>query len=66
MLFKGDVRNDLYLTLNRGDFEKGAKSAGKNVEIRVMVIGESGEVLKVSDECLFRLDGGYSNRTPSV
>lgn len=45
--FPGDVRNDLYLTLERGDFERGGKSVQKNVEVTVMVIYADGEVLKV-------------------
>lgn len=45
--FSGDVRNDLYLTLERGDFERGGKSVQKNVEVTVYVIYADGEILKV-------------------
>ncbi|KTG43031.1 hypothetical protein cypCar_00040796, partial [Cyprinus carpio] len=31
-LSPGDIRNDLYLTLERGDFERGGKSVQKNIE----------------------------------
>jgi len=30
----GDVRNDLYLKLERGEFERGGKSTGKNIEVK--------------------------------
>lgn len=45
--FTGDVRNDLYLTLERGDFERGGKSVQKNVEVTVYVIYANGEILQV-------------------
>lgn len=47
LTFTGDVRNDLYLTLERGDFERGGKSVQKNVEVTVYVIYADGEILKV-------------------
>lgn len=43
----GDIRNDLYLTLERGDFERGGKSVQKNIEITVYVLYADGEILKV-------------------
>ncbi|XP_037304280.2 dedicator of cytokinesis protein 3 isoform X6 [Pungitius pungitius] len=42
----GDVRNDLYLTLERGDFERGGKSVQKNIEVTVYVLYADGEILK--------------------
>ena len=47
-IFTGDVRNDLYLTLLRGEFEKGAKTAQRNVEVRVVVLDSEGQVIPVS------------------
>lgn len=41
------MRNDLYLTLERGDFERGGKSVQKNIEVTVYVIYADGEILKV-------------------
>lgn len=32
------MRNDFYITLNRGEFEKDGKKAEKNIELRVLVI----------------------------
>uniref|UniRef100_H3CH20 Dedicator of cytokinesis 3 n=1 Tax=Tetraodon nigroviridis TaxID=99883 RepID=H3CH20_TETNG len=46
VIMPGDVRNDLYLTLERGDFERGGKSVQKNVEVTVYVIYADGEILK--------------------
>lgn len=33
VIMPGDVRNDLYLKLERGEFERGGKSTGKNIEV---------------------------------
>lgn len=46
----GDIRNDLYLTLERGDFERGGKSVQKNIEVTVFVLYADGEILKVPAE----------------
>lgn len=35
VILPGDVRNDLYLTLISGEFNKGSKSTDKNVEVTV-------------------------------
>lgn len=46
VIFPGDVRNDLYLTLVSGEFVKGAtKSSDKNIEVTVTVCNEKGELL---------------------
>ena len=37
VILPGDVRNDLYLTLEQGYFERGGKA--KNVEVSAIVIG---------------------------
>ena len=44
----GDDRNDLYLTLRGGEFEKGRKTAQKNVEVRICIVDERGGVIPVS------------------
>ena len=43
----GDIRNDLYLTLEKGDFERGGKSVQKNIEVTMYVLYADGEILKV-------------------
>uniref|UniRef100_A0A4W6G1J5 Dedicator of cytokinesis 3 n=1 Tax=Lates calcarifer TaxID=8187 RepID=A0A4W6G1J5_LATCA len=47
VIMPGDIRNDLYLTLERGDFERGGKSVQKNIEVTVYVLYADGEILKV-------------------
>ncbi|XP_034179814.1 dedicator of cytokinesis protein myoblast city isoform X2 [Osmia lignaria lignaria] len=42
VILPGDVRNDLYLTLISGEFNKGSKSTDKNVEVTVKVCNECG------------------------
>uniref|UniRef100_A0A8C9F1Q1 C2 DOCK-type domain-containing protein n=1 Tax=Pavo cristatus TaxID=9049 RepID=A0A8C9F1Q1_PAVCR len=45
-LLLGDVRNDIYLTLVQGEFDKGSKKTQKNVEVTVCVCDESGSVVQ--------------------
>uniref|UniRef100_A0A8C0VDF8 Dedicator of cytokinesis 1 n=1 Tax=Cyanistes caeruleus TaxID=156563 RepID=A0A8C0VDF8_CYACU len=42
----GDVRNDIYVTLVQGDFDKGSKTTAKNVEVTVSVYDEDGKRLE--------------------
>nr|XP_025974743.1 dedicator of cytokinesis protein 2-like [Dromaius novaehollandiae] len=44
-LLLGDVRNDIYLTLVQGEFDKGSKKTQKNVEVTVCVCDEAGSVV---------------------
>lgn len=44
---KGDVRNDIYVTLALGDFDKGSKTTPKNVEVTMSVYDEDGKKLEV-------------------
>uniref|UniRef100_A0A674A2B8 Dedicator of cytokinesis 3 n=1 Tax=Salmo trutta TaxID=8032 RepID=A0A674A2B8_SALTR len=46
VIMPGDTRNDLYLTLERGDFERGGKSVQKNIEVTVYVLYADGDTLK--------------------
>ncbi|KAB0402062.1 hypothetical protein E2I00_004446 [Balaenoptera physalus] len=43
---QGDVRNDIYVTLVQGDFDKGSKTTAKNVEVTVSVYDEDGKRLE--------------------
>ena len=43
----GDVRNDIYVTLVQGEFDKGSKSTPKNVEVTMTVYDEDGKKLEV-------------------
>uniref|UniRef100_A0A8C5C3S4 Dedicator of cytokinesis 3 n=1 Tax=Gadus morhua TaxID=8049 RepID=A0A8C5C3S4_GADMO len=46
VILPGDIRNDLYLTLERGEFERGGKSVQKNIEVTVYVLYADGDTLK--------------------
>lgn len=48
VIMPGDVRNDLYLTLERAEFERGGKSTAKNVLATVSVHDNTGQVISVS------------------
>lgn len=45
IIFPGDVRNDLYLTLVCGEFSKSSKTSEKNVEVTVVVCDENGQIV---------------------
>lgn len=49
----GEMRNDLYVTLEKGEFEKGGKSVARNVEITVYVLDIDGQILKVNRNSSF-------------
>ena len=44
----GINRNDVYITLEKGEYDKGTKTAQKNVEVAVVVVNDSGEIRQVS------------------
>ncbi|XP_041446710.1 dedicator of cytokinesis protein 3 isoform X1 [Xenopus laevis] len=46
VILPGDIRNDLYVTLERGDFERGGKSVQKNIEVTMHVLYADGENLR--------------------
>lgn len=48
IIMPGDVRNDIYLTLQGGDFDKYNKTTQKNVEVIMWVCDEEGKVIQVS------------------
>lgn len=45
--FAGDVRNDIYVTLIHGEFDKGKKKTPKNVEVTMSVHDEEGKLQEV-------------------
>ena len=47
MVTLGVVRNDIYVTLEYGQFEKGSKRAERNVEVAIAVCDSRGEILRV-------------------
>ncbi len=50
----GDVRNDIYVTVESGQFEKGSKRAERNVEVAVCVIDGQGDPIPVTSVDLIR------------
>ncbi|XP_041966615.1 dedicator of cytokinesis protein 4 isoform X2 [Alosa sapidissima] len=46
IIMPGEIRNDLYITLEKGEFEKGGKSVARNVEVSVHVLGADGQIQK--------------------
>ena len=43
IIMPGDIRNDLYLTISHAEFDKGKKTVGRNVEVRMVVVRKNGE-----------------------
>jgi hypothetical protein len=43
-----EVRNDIYLTLVEGVYEKGSKTAQKNIEVVVTAFNSDGGMIEVS------------------
>ncbi|XP_066523017.1 dedicator of cytokinesis protein 4b isoform X3 [Hoplias malabaricus] len=46
VIMPGEMRNDLYITLEKGEFEKGGKTVARNVEITVYALDEDGQILR--------------------
>ncbi|KFO95143.1 Dedicator of cytokinesis protein 5, partial [Calypte anna] len=44
IILPGDVRNDIYVTLIQGEFDKGKKKTPKNVEVTMSVHDEDGNL----------------------
>ncbi|XP_008198391.1 dedicator of cytokinesis protein 3 isoform X2 [Tribolium castaneum] len=54
VIMPGDVRNDLYLILEKGEFERGGKSTGKNIEVSIVVLDSEKNVIR---NCLWGASG---------
>ena len=48
LIFAVDVRNDIYITINHGEFKKGTKTSEKNVEVTMGVCNHKGAFISVS------------------
>ncbi|XP_075468365.1 dedicator of cytokinesis protein 1 isoform X2 [Ascaphus truei] len=46
IIMPGDVRNDIYVTLLQGDYDRGSKTTAKNVEVTISVFDEDGKRLE--------------------
>jgi hypothetical protein len=47
IIMPGDIRNDLFVTLERGEFERGGKTTPKNVLATISVFDGSGSIIDV-------------------
>ncbi|XP_013109839.2 dedicator of cytokinesis protein 3 isoform X1 [Stomoxys calcitrans] len=54
VIMPGDVRNDMFITLEKGEFERGGKNTAKNILVTVVVLDVAGNVLT---ECLWGASG---------
>ncbi|XP_030749885.1 dedicator of cytokinesis protein 3 isoform X2 [Sitophilus oryzae] len=54
VIMPGDVRNDLYVFLDKGEFERGGKSTGKNIEVTIVVLDGEKNIVK---NCLWGASG---------
>ena len=52
VLLVGINCNDVYITLEKGEYDKRSKTAQKNVEVAVVVVNDSGKIRQVSCVCL--------------
>ncbi|XP_061710006.1 dedicator of cytokinesis protein 3 isoform X3 [Cydia pomonella] len=72
VIMPGDVRNDLYLTLEKAEFERGGKSTAKNVLATVTVHDNTGQTIS---DCVWGASGSgatlyeslvlYHNNSPA-
>ncbi|XP_059499832.1 dedicator of cytokinesis protein 5-like isoform X3 [Stegostoma tigrinum] len=46
IILPGDIRNDIYITLVQGEFDKGKKKTPKNVEVTMGVYSEDGHLME--------------------
>uniref|UniRef100_A0A8D0GQ39 Dedicator of cytokinesis protein 4 n=1 Tax=Sphenodon punctatus TaxID=8508 RepID=A0A8D0GQ39_SPHPU len=46
IIMPGEMRNDLYITIEKGEFEKGGKSVARNVEVTMHIVDSGGQILK--------------------
>nr|XP_021207510.2 dedicator of cytokinesis protein 3 isoform X1 [Bombyx mori] len=63
VIMPGDVRNDLYLTLEKAEFERGGKSTAKNVLATVTVHDNTGQVIS---DCVWGASGNGSTSYESL
>ena len=54
VILPGDIRNDLYITLERGNFDKSGKTGSRNIEITCLVIDQEGQIV---ENCIYYASG---------
>jgi len=45
VIMPGDIRNDFYVTIAHADFERGGKTAQRNVEVTMSVVTDKGRII---------------------
>lgn len=60
IIMPGDVRNDLFFVIDRGEFERGGKTTGKNIEVLVSIVDAQGKVVA---DCLSGASASDSTKT---
>ncbi|RUS91929.1 hypothetical protein EGW08_000331, partial [Elysia chlorotica] len=64
VIMPGDVRNDIYVSVLQGDFNKGpTKSSDKNVEVSMSVCDKTGQILQdvISHGCIDQVMSEYKS-----
>lgn len=61
IIMPGDVRNDLFLVIDKGEFERGGKSTAKNIEVLLSII-DSNTGKPISD-CFWASSGEESAKS---
>ncbi|OCT87399.1 hypothetical protein XELAEV_180210954mg, partial [Xenopus laevis] len=46
VIMPGEMRNDLYITIEKGEFEKGGKTVARNVQVSMVILNIEGQLLK--------------------
>uniref|UniRef100_A0A6I8SKC6 Dedicator of cytokinesis protein 4 n=1 Tax=Xenopus tropicalis TaxID=8364 RepID=A0A6I8SKC6_XENTR len=46
VIMPGEMRNDLYITIEKGEYEKGGKSVARNVQVSMVILNSEGQILK--------------------
>lgn len=54
IIMPGDVRNDLFIGIERGEFERGGKSTAKNIEVLLSIIDSNGKPIP---DCFWSASG---------
>ncbi|XP_039296231.1 LOW QUALITY PROTEIN: dedicator of cytokinesis protein 3 [Nilaparvata lugens] len=71
VIMPGDIRNDLYITLEKGEFERGGKSSARNIEVTILALDSEGKTLPdlwgasgMEGACEYRSMIIYHNNSP--
>ena len=54
VILPGEFRNDLYVTIDRGNFDRSGKTGSRNVEVTILVMDQEGQIV---ENCIFYASG---------